>query len=75
MSYKVWCVELDGRRGFHEDYRHEAEGGFTVGPFDTFEEAKSELESILSDSNYVYGVVVETETGQRLTYLHGSYLF
>lgn len=75
MSYKVWCVELDSRRGFHEDYRPEVEGGFTVGPFDTFDEAKSELENILFDSNYVDGVVVDTETGQKLTYFHGSYLF
>lgn len=75
MSYKVQCVELDGRRGFHEDYRPEVEGGFTVGPFDTFEEAKSELENILLDSNYVDGVVVDNETGQKLTCLHGSYLF
>ena len=75
MSYKVSCIELDGRRGYHEDYRPEVEGGFTVGPFDTFEEAKSELENILFDNNYVDGVVVDTDTNRKLTYLHGSYLF
>lgn len=75
MSYKVSCIELDGRRGYHKDYRPEVEGGFTVGPFDTFEEAKSELDNILLDSNYIDGVVVDAETGQKLTCLHGSYLF
>ena len=75
MSYKVSCIELDMRRGWYEDCRPEVEGGFTVGPFDTFEEAKSELENILLDSNYVDGVVVDTDTDRRLTCLHGSYLF
>lgn len=75
MLYNVLCVELDGRRGYHEDYRPEAEGGFTVSPFETFEQAKHELEKILLEDDCVDGVVANADTNRRLTCLHGSYLF
>lgn len=75
MSYKVSCIELDGPWEGHEDCRSEVIGGFTVGPFDTLDEAKQELDNILQTEHHVDGVVINSDTDQRMTYLHGSYLF
>lgn len=75
MSYSVNCIELDAPRSGRYGIVPEVCGGFSVGPFTTFEEATSKLEDLLNRNDHLDGIVVENETFSRLTYLHGSYVF
>lgn len=75
MSYFVHCIELDGPRCGRNGRMSEVCGGFSLGPFPTFEEAKLELNGLRNRNSNVDGVVVENGTFNHLTYLHGSYVF
>lgn len=76
MSYVIHYVELDGPWEGHEDCRSEVCGGFSEGPFESLDAAKSRLSEVISTPDeYLDGCIFVQETKEQVTYLHGSYLF